>query len=339
MRVGIVGTGAIAAKHAQAYQAIGFTITACTNRTASRGEGFAAAHGTKFIADLEELCRHPEVDYVDVCTFPNFRLPIVELCARYGKHVLVQKPIAIDPPTARRMIETARAAGIHLGVACQHRFDDATLFLARALAAGRLGRLLQADAYVKWYRSPEYYNRAGKGEWLVEGGGALINQAIHQLDLLLHLAGPIQRVFAEWQLGGLHSMQSEDSISAVLRYRSGALGCIQAATSFWPGYQERIELHGTCGSAAIHGDQLAVWDLVNDHGEPPPIRVHAATGSSDPMAIGTRSFERLFLDFAEACRTGRAPGSSAEDALAALEVVTACYRSCRTGSPADVGLA
>ena len=113
------------------------------------------------------------MDYVDLCTFPNYRLPVVELCVAAGKHVLVQKPMSVDPATADRMIAIAANAGIQLGVVSQHRFDDATLFLKRAIAEDRLGRILQADAYVKWFRSAEYYSRPVKGSWTVEGGGAL----------------------------------------------------------------------------------------------------------------------------------------------------------------------
>lgn len=337
MRVGIIGTGAIAAKHAEAYRNIGFKIVACTNPTPSSGEAFAAKHGAEFVPTVELLCSHPDVEYVDVCTFPNFRLPAVELCARFGKHIQVQKPIATDVPTARRMVEIARGAGIQLGVVSQHRFDDATLFLKRALEANRLGRILQADAYVKWFRSAEYYSRPAKGTWAVEGGGALINQAVHQVDLLLHFAGAVERIYADWQIGGLHAIESEDSLTGVLRYASGALGCLQASTSVWPGFPERTELHGTKGTAIIQGDKLALWDVKDDQGDPPPLAESTTSGSSDPMAIGTLSFERLFLNFAHACRTGQRPQSSGEDGLAALEVVSAAYESCRTAASIRIG--
>jgi predicted dehydrogenase len=328
MRVGIVGTGAIAWKHAQAYKNIGYQVTACTNTTAERGRKFAEANGAEFIPTVEQLCRHPKVDFVDVCTLPAYRLPAVELCASIGKHVLVQKPMAIDLETARRMIEVARAAGIQLGVASQHRFDDSTLFLKRTIAAGRLGRILQADAYVKWYRSPAYYERPVKGSWAVEGGGALINQAIHQVDLLLYLIGPVDEVAGYWQLGGLHSIESEDSLSALLHYASGALGVIQASTSLWPGYPERLEIHGTKGSAIVTGDQLTVWDVQDDSGEAAPLARQAATGASDPMAISLVSIERQLFDFGESCRSGKPPVCSALDGYRALELVLSIYKSC-----------
>jgi predicted dehydrogenase len=328
MEVGIIGTGAIAWKHAQAYKNIGYQIAACMDANADRGRKFADATGAEFVATAEQLCGHPAVDYVDLCTLPNYRLPAVELCAKNGKHVLVQKPTAIDLETARQMIVLARQAGIQLGVVSQHRFDDSTLFLKRAIAEGRLGRILEADAYVKWYRSAAYYEPAVKGSWAGEGGGALINQAIHQVDLLLHLVGAVDEVVGYWQLGALHRIESEDLLNALLHYSSGALGVIQAATSIWPGYPERIEIHGTKGSAIITGDQLTAWDVQDDRGEAAPLMRQAASGASDPMAISMVSIERQLSDFGEACKTGRPPACSGMDGFRALQLVRSIYTSC-----------
>lgn len=328
MRVGIIGTGTVARKHAAAYRNIGYEIVACTDRTEERGREFAASAGAVFFAQPEEVVKHPSVDFVDVCTFPAYRLDAVELAAHFDKGVIIEKPMAVDLPTAARMIEVARGAGIELGVVSQHRFDDSTMLLKRALAEGRLGRVIQADAYVKWYRSQEYYSRTVKGSWAGEGGGALIGQAIHQIDLLLHLMGPIEEVYGYWQLGAVHKIESEDCVSAVLRYASGATGVIQAATAFWPGYPERIEIHGTKGTAIITGDQLTSWDVQGDSGEPPPLSTVSKSGASEPMAIALTPFERQFLDFGEACAFGRAPASTGLDGYRALQLVRAIYTSC-----------
>lgn len=331
MNVGVIGTGAIARKHAQAYRNIGYRVVACTNTNAERGRTFAAEAGAEFVLTDEELCRRPDIDFIDVCTFPAYRLRAVELGAAHHKHVLVQKPMAVDLPTAERMIAIAREASIQLGVISQHRFDDSVLFLKRALDAGRLGRIVQADACVKWYRSDAYYARPGKATWAVEGGGALISQAIHQVDLLLHLIGAVEEVSGMWQLAGTHAIESEDSVNALLRYASGALGVIQASTSLWPGYPERIEIHGTKGTAIITGDQLTAWDIKEDSGEPAPLAQKSASGASDPMAISLLSIERQLSDFGEACRARRLPGCSGQDGLRALQLVRAIYDSCAEG--------
>jgi len=338
LRVGIIGTGAIAGMHARAYKNIGYTVRACTNVTQDKGRAFAATHGAEFVERYEDVCRHPEVDFIDVCTFPSFRLDVVRACAASGKPVQVQKPIATSLAAAREMIDSAHAAGIVLGVVSQHRFDRASLFLSAAIRAGRLGKLLQCDAYVKWWRSDEYYARPVKGSWATEGGGALINQAIHQVDLLLWFAGPVRELYGMWQVGAAHTIESEDIVNAVMRYQSGATGVIQAATALWPGYSERIELHGTKGSAVITGDQLTSWDVRDDVGEPPPLSTGVASGASDPMAISVDSFERQFLDFGDAIKTGRKPLVSGEEGYQALALVDAIYRSCRDGAVIGIGV-
>lgn len=330
MRVGLIGTGSIARKHAQAYSNIGFELAACTDRTAQKGQAFAAEWGAQFVATPEALSSRGDVDFLDVCTFPAYRLQAVELGARHAKHVLVQKPMAVDLTTARRMIAVARSAGIQLGVVSQHRFDDSILFLKQAIADGRLGKILEADAYVKWYRSAEYYARPIKGSWTVEGGGALIGQAIHSLDMLLYLAGAVDEVQASWKLGALHAIESEDMVSAILRYANGAMGLIQASTALWPGYPERLEIHGTQGTAIITGDQLTTWDVRDDRGPATPVAAKAASGASDPMAISLAPFERQFKDFAEACKSGSAPACSGEDGYRALQLVRGIYASCRS---------
>ena len=336
MRVGIIGTGAIAGKHAQAYTNIGYRVTVCTDAKPERGRNFAEKNGAEFVPTAEQLCGHPEVDFVDVCTLPNYRLPAVELCARNKKHVLVQKPMAIELETAKQMIVLAREAGIQLGVVSQHRFDDSVLFLKRAIDEGRLGKILEADAYVKWYRSAEYYEPKIKGSWAGEGGGALINQAIHQVDILLHLIGPVDEVYAQWLLGALHKIESEDSLNALLHYSSGALGVIQAATSYWPGFAERIEIHGTKGSAIITGDQLTAWDVQDDSGEAAPLARLDATGASDPMAISLLTIERQLLDFGEACTTGRPPACTGIDGFNALQLVRSIYTSCAEARKVEI---
>ena len=336
MRVGLIGTGAIANLHARAYKNIGYTLRACTDVDPAAGRRFADATGAEYFDSYQAVCSHPEVDFVDVCTFPDFRLQPVEICAAHGKHIQVQKPIATTVATARTMIDTARQAGVLLAVVSQHRFDDCCRFLVKAIPEGRLGKLLQCDAYVKWHRSDAYYSRPIKGSWAVEGGGALINQAIHQVDLLRWLVGPVREVFGTWQLGAAHRIESEDVVTAMLTYANGATGVIQASTAFWPGYPERVELHGVKGTAIITGDRLTTWDVQDDAGEPAPLAEKAASGASDPMAISIEPFERQFRGLGDAIKTGGRPPIAGEDGLQALALVDAIYQSCRTGQKVEV---
>ena len=338
MKIGIIGTGAIAAKHALAWGNIGCPIVACTNSSEAKGRDFAARFRARFLPDGETLCRDPEVELVDVCTLPDYRIEPVSLCAALGKPIQLQKPIATTLEDARRILEIGKESGVTIGVVSQHRFDESAQFLQRALAAGRLGRVLQADCYVKWYRPPAYYSRPVKGSWQGEGGGALMNQAIHQVDLLRWLIGPVRSVVADWKLGALHRIESEDIVNALLTFENGALGVIQASTAFWPGYPERMEFHGTKGSAIVTGDRLTHWDVQDDSGETPPVAPDGASGASDPMAISLAPFEKQFADFLQACRERRKPLVSAQDGVAALSIVDAIYRSCRAGTRQSVAV-
>ncbi len=343
MKVGLIGTGAIANMHARAYRNLGFELLACSNKTEARGRDFAHKWNLQYVPTTRALCHYPGLDYVDVCSFPDSHLEPVKFCAEIKRPVMLQKPIATNLPEARAMIDLADAANIKLGVMSQHRFDDATLFLKRAISAGRLGKILQADAYVKWFRSDEYYARSIKGSWQTEGGGALINQAIHQVDILLHLIGPVSQVSGLWQLGARHKIESEDVVNAQFLYRNGATGVVQAATAFWPGYTERVEIHGTKGSAIVSGDRLTSWDVLDDElantAAPAPLAHSVASGSSDPMAISVTTFERQFSDFAEAIRSGREPLSNGEDGYRALQFVLAVYQSCRERRSVAIGAA
>jgi UDP-N-acetyl-2-amino-2-deoxyglucuronate dehydrogenase len=149
--------------------------------------------------------------------------------------------------------------------------------------------------------------------------------------VLLYLVGAVSEVFGYWHLGGLHKIESEDLVCAVMRYASGATGVIQAGTALWPGYPERVEIHGTKGSAIITGDQLTAWDVKDDSGEPAPVAQQAKSGASDPMAISLTPFERQLSDFGEACKAGRPAASSGIEGYRALQLVRSIYESCKEG--------
>lgn len=336
MRVGLVGTGAIAHKHGDSYLEIGYELVACSNRGREKGEAFAAKYGCQFVPDFRDLCARPDLDYIDVCTFPDSHLEICRAAAAAGKHVLLQKPMALTLDACREMIALCREAGVGLGVVSQHRFDVCSMFLKRALDDGRLGRLLQVDGYVKWHRPQSYYDRPGKGTWAVEGGGALINQGIHTADVMQYLGGSVRRTFAHWQLGAAHDIEAEDLVNAVLLFESGAGGVLQASTATWPGYPERIEVHGSKGTAVITGDQLTAWDVEDDAGEDAPLAAGVDSGAADPMAISIENLKRQFLDFGGAVSQGRPPLVDGEAGLGALRLVLGVYASATQGKPVDL---
>ena len=332
MNIGLIGTGAISHKHGDSYRELGFPIVACSNRGEEKGRQFAEKYGAEFHADWRELVARPDVGYVDVCTFPDSHLEIVRECAAKGKAVLLQKPMDLTLENCREMIDLAKASGIRLGVVSQHRFDDSTIFLKKAIRDGRLGRILQVDGYVKWHRPQPYYDRPGKGTWAVEGGGALINQGIHTVDVVMYLAGRVASVSANWQLAAAHQMEAEDIVNAIVRFESGATGVLQAATAFWPGFTERIEVHGTKGSAIITGDKLTTWKVEGDPGDDAPLSGGSDdSGASDPMAIPIENLKRGFADFAQAVETGTEPLITGEEGYRALQIVLGVYESAREG--------
>ena len=339
MKLGLIGTGAIAHKHGDSYKEINYEIVAVSNRSEPKGREFADKYGAEFVPDWRDLCARPDIDFIDVCAFPDSRLDMTKAAVACGKHVLLQKPIALTLEAAQQMIDITRAANLRLGVMSQHRFDDATLFLAKALQDGRLGKILQADSYTKWHRPQPYYDRPGKGTWAVEGGGALINQAIHGLDLLLYLAGPVTEAFGYWRIAAAHQMESEDLVNAVVKYASGATGVVQAATAILPGYPERIEFHGTKGSAILTGDRLTAWDVEGDPGDDAPlVTKDMDSGASDPMAISLEPIKRQFLDFGKAIETGGKPLVAGEEGYAALQLVLGIYESARSGEKTTFAL-
>ena len=200
----MIGTGAISNMHARALKNIGYELTVCTDVIEENGRKFAEANGCEFVRTYEEVCRHPKVDYVDVCTFPDFRLQPLEICAETKKHIQVQKPIATNVETARAMVETAKRAGIVFGVVSQHRFDDSTRFLKKAIADGRLGKILQADAYVSampvdpfkllipepWKAMPYFKKLDGLNGVPVINIHLWFDRKLTEID---HLGGPVGR--------------------------------------------------------------------------------------------------------------------------------------------------
>jgi UDP-N-acetyl-2-amino-2-deoxyglucuronate dehydrogenase len=337
IRLGIIGAGAVAGHHARAaVQTEGVTLAGIASRNREKAESLATHCNTRTYRDAEELLDDPKIDLVVICTYPDTHGLYAIQAARRGKHVLVEKPFDITLAGADRTIEECGKAGVTLAVVSQKRFCDGPRFLNQAVQSGALGKILQADAYMKWYREPSYYARSGKGAWEVEGGGALINQAIHQIDLLRWIAGPVRKIYCEWQLGGLHPIESEDAASALLRYSSGAIGVVQAATCFYPGFPDRLEIHGTAGSVATEGDYLKRWDVEGTLAPSPELFQSGGLGASKPMDIPVTPFCRQLLDVKDAILSRREPLVSGEEGRETLRLVLEMYRSAREGREVEL---
>jgi UDP-N-acetyl-2-amino-2-deoxyglucuronate dehydrogenase len=350
---GVIGAGNIALIHGKALTALadqGVRLRAFLGRTPARVEKLAAEFGAEALADPDEFFARPDIQAVTICTPSGTHGEVGRRAAAAGKHVLVEKPIDVGLHEARSLIAACQKYRVRLGVVLQSRFLPAVQLIKQAVERGRLGRLHVVDAYVKWYRTREYYAASSwRGTKALDGGGALINQAIHTVDLVQYFAGRATWVSGLTARKQHPQIEAEDTALALVRYESGAAGVIEATTSLYPGFARRVELHGERGSIVLDGNDIASWNLVDRGQEEEELdrsrraesdlrdsdRFNAA---SDPMALDIWGHVRQMKDFVAAVREGRAPAVDGPEALKALEIVLAVYRSAEIGRPVELPL-
>lgn len=341
IRFALIGAGNIAKIYLDAFAKIADAqVTVICNRTESTGRPLAAQVGAAWTSDFADAVTRKDVDAVVIATPSGTHAEIAIAAAQAGKHLLVEKPIDITLPRVDSIIAAAEDAGVILACVFPLRFAAGVAKVKEAVDAGRLGRITLADCYVKWFRPQKYYDGSWRGTWALDGGGALMNQSIHNIDLLQYLAGPVKNVFGRTATLA-HEMQTEDTASAVLTFESGALGVIQGATSCWPGDPARVELHGDRGTIVIEEGQIAKWDLQDAS----PEEKHAmltlekqdGSGAADPMAIGSEKHRRQIVDLIDAIRTGRAPAIQGAEARRSVEIIRAIYTSSQEGRVVEIG--
>ncbi|MEX2580400.1 MAG: Gfo/Idh/MocA family oxidoreductase [Verrucomicrobiales bacterium] len=343
---GIVGCGMIAENHVAAIQASnGGRLVGAASRSRERAEAFARRHDVAFFTDsTAELAAHPEVDVVCVTTPTGAHLEPVVAAAEAGKHVLVEKPLEISVERADAMIAACRAHGVKLGAVFQARFGPGARAAKEAMAGGRLGRLVLCDAYVKWYRSPDYYEEGGwKGTRRWDGGGALMNQGVHAVDLLQWLAGMPRRVSAFTGTLAHRGIEVEDTAAALIQFEHGGLGVIEASTGTWPGTSRRLELSGDAGSVVLEDDRIARWEFeVPESRDEETVRRLGGesllkTGAGDAKALNTAGHCLQVQDMIDAIREDRLPGIDGSEGRKAVAVIEAIYQSAREGRPVELG--
>jgi UDP-N-acetyl-2-amino-2-deoxyglucuronate dehydrogenase len=277
----------------------------------------------------------PAVDAVLVLTPPNAREAIVVAAARAGKHVLIEKPVERTTPAAERIVATCRDAGVRLGVVFQHRFREGSLALARLLRDGALGRIATVSLVVPWWRTQGYYDEPGRGTLAQDGGGVLITQAIHSLDLMLSLTGPVARVAAMAGTSAMHKMETEDTVGAGWLFANGAVGGLVATTALYPGGAETLMLGCEKATATLSAGTLTLAWLdgrTDSFGEPPG----AGGGGADRMAFPFDWHMGLIADFVASVQAGRDPQSSGDTALVVHRLIDALLLSAREGRQVDV---
>jgi predicted dehydrogenase len=343
---GVVGCGLISSFHARAIEEVrGAKLVACFDTRAEAAEKFASEHGCKAYTKLDDMLTDPQVDIVTVATPSGAHMEPAVLAARAGKHVIVEKPLEITLRKCDRIIEACEKAGVQLGAIFPSRFHDSSVKLKGAIEQGRFGRLTLGDAYVKWYRTQQYYDSgAWRGTWALDGGGALMNQAIHSVDLLTWLMGPVIEVQAHAATLAHERIEVEDTVVATLRFANGALGTLEATTAAYPGYLKRIEIHGSQGSAVLEEEDLKAWDFAKPRKEDKAIleqmqkRKSTGGGASDPAAIGHHGHAMQFRDFVEAVRKNRRPAIDGHEGRRSVEIILAVYKAAEIGKAVKLPL-
>lgn len=350
LRFGIVGCGAIAPTHSKALASLApeAQLAACCDVLPAAAEKFASVARCRALP-WADLLRSPEVDAVILCTPSGMHAAQAVEVLQAGKHVLIEKPMDVTAEACDRLIAAQKTAGRQVGIISQHRFDPASRRVRALLDEGALGRVFGVEARIPWYRTQAYYD---SGDWrgtrALDGGGALINQGIHTLDLMLWFGGPVRSVYARARTAVHERIEVEDHLCATIEFESGAIGSLLASTAAYPGFPCRVEVFGTSGTALLEGDEIHTIAL---HGRPVEtgqalagaVNVAAggtkgATESSAADALGERwvwgdAHRAQLVDFIHACRADRAPAVGVQDGRRSVAVIEAIYRSAASGRP------
>jgi predicted dehydrogenase len=323
------------------------SVVAAYSRNPKNGDKIRelAKNGCKIYSDYEEFLKHPGLDLVCVCTPSGAHLePAVE-AARAGKHVVVEKPLEINLQRCDAIINACEAANVRLCAIFPSRFSPANLQLKAAIDSGRFGKLTLGDTYVKWWRTQEYYDSGGwRGTWDLDGGGALMNQAIHNVDLLTWLMGDVAEITALTATLAHERIEVEDTAVAALRFKNGALGVIEAATSAYPGLLKRTEIHGVSGSARVEQDDITLWSFANETPEDKRIseeiegKSAGNSGASDPRGISHAGHREQLADFLHAIETQSEAKVDGREGRKAVEIIRAIYLSAKSGTTVQLPL-
>ena len=341
MNFGIIGTGTIGRFHAQAIRAMdGGTLHSVYNPRVESAAVLAAEFKVEAHSDIARFLADPELDIVTIATPSGAHFEPALAALRAGKHVICEKPLEISTARIDELVAAAAASGRTLAAILNRRFNPAMAAFKTACDAGRLGKIVSASCYVKWFRDQAYYDSAAwRGTWALDGGGALMNQAIHAIDALLYLAGPVSSVQASTACLAHERIEVEDMAVAILEFESGARGVIEGSTCSWSatGHPARVQICGSEGSVFLADETFEVWDFKTPQPEDAGIQKslmrgsQASLGANDPKAIQFHAHQKNFEEVVAAIREGREPSTSAREARKAVALIQAIYQSAAGG--------
>jgi len=336
IRFGLVGCGVIHGWHVDVLRSLAddAEIVAVCDNVPERAQASADTLGVPAYTDYKKMLARSDIDAVAIGTPSGLHASQGLLAIKAGKHVLVEKPIDVSLKKADALIAAARKAKLTLSPVSQNRYGAGILQLHAWLDAGKLGRLVYAEATVKWYRSQEYYDSGDwRGTWKWDGGGALANQGVHYADQLRWAMGPIKSLSAKAAMLGHARIEVEDVVTASIEFESGAIGTLTATTCAWPGFDTTLEIYGTGGSVKIANNEItkAVFTGGETYDADTLKATSQSAGAADPAAISNYGHTAQFRDFIGAIREGRAPWITGEMGRDALELVIGVYKSARTG--------
>ncbi|MDR2160217.1 MAG: Gfo/Idh/MocA family oxidoreductase [Treponema sp.] len=343
---GILGLGMIAEFHFRAIAEIGgCRFAAGFDTVPGRAAEFCKKHGGRAYDNLDAFLSDRDIDIVTIATPSGLHLDGAVAAARAGKHIIVEKPLEISRARCDTIIAEAEAAGVKAGVVFPSRYHGPSKIIKKAIEGGRLGTIVLADAQIKWYRSQEYYD-SGKwrGTWQFDGGGALMNQGIHAIDLLQWFMGDVSEVSAQTATLAHERIEVEDTAAAVLKFANGAVGVIEGTTAAWPGFLKKIEICGSKGSIIMEEESITTWKFAEELPEDGDIRKRyggaTATGggAADPAAIGHHGHKMLFESFVQALREDQPPDIDGVEGRKAVEIIEAIYRSAKSRAPVALPL-
>jgi UDP-N-acetyl-2-amino-2-deoxyglucuronate dehydrogenase len=336
IHVGLIGAGNISETHARAAREAGVEIAAVYGTNAERVGRMSKEYGAAPYTDFEKFLAHRPMEFVAIGSPSGLHAEQGIAAARRGLHVLTEKPADINVARADALIAETREAGVKLGVFFQDRFKADLNRVKSWTASGVLGKLILADARVKWYRPPNYYGDSRwRGTLKLDGGGALINQAIHTVDLLLWWCGDVAAVQAVRKTA-LHKIEAEDTLVASLEFRNGAIGSLQATTSVYPGYPRRVELTGSEGTVIVEHDRLVAADLRQPPEDARGTGNDQNASASSATVSDARGHKAVIDDFVGAIETNGTPKCSGEEGRRSVELVEAIYHACATGKRVEL---